>query len=70
MCLREFHMGFLCFEVSLCTHNSSLEGPTKLTFVHAAPIDIYFCVVSFFAKVKIFIFWPKTMDYIRIVQGF
>ena len=32
----------------------------KLKFVHSAPLDILFCLVSFSAKVK---FWPKTMEY-------
>ena len=29
-----------------------------------------YCLVSFFAEVKIFRFWPKTMVYIIIVSRF
>ena len=40
----------------------------KLKFVFfSAPLETYFCMVSFWAEVKLFIFWPKTMDY---SQGF
>ena len=35
----------------------------KLKFVHFAPLDILFSLVSFSAKVNFFRFWPKTMDY-------
>ena len=38
----------------------------KLNFAPVDPIQIFFCLVSFFAEVKIFIFWPKTMDYIYV----
>ena len=30
---------------------------------HSAPLEIPFLMKSFFAEVKIFRFWPKTMDY-------
>ena len=30
---------------------------------HSVPLEMPFHMVSFFAKVKIFRFWPKTMDY-------
>ena len=30
---------------------------------HSAPLEMLFPMVSLFAKVKIFRFWPKTMDY-------
>ena len=35
----------------------------KLKFSPSAPLEMYFSLVSFSAKVKIFSFWPKTMDY-------
>ena len=35
----------------------------KLRFVHSAPLDVLFCLVSVSAKVNFFSFWPKTMDY-------
>ena len=35
----------------------------KLKFCHYARLEIRYCLVSFFAKVKIFRFWSKTMDY-------
>ena len=45
---------------------SKLEGPIKLELCHCAPLEICYCMVSFFfAKLKIFSFWPKTMDYSR-----
>ena len=42
---------------------STVEGATKLKFSHHAPLEMAFHMVSFLAKVKIFRFWPKTMDY-------
>ena len=39
--------------VHFCTSNPSLE----------APLEMLFQMVSCFAEVKIFDFWPKTMDY-------
>ena len=30
---------------------------------HSVPLEMPFHMVSFLAKVKIFRFWPKTMDY-------
>ena len=36
---------------------------------HSATLEIVFCMVSFFAKINIFIFRPKTMDYNYIVHG-
>ena len=35
----------------------------KLKYSPPAPLEAYFSLVSFLAKVKIFGFWPKTMDY-------
>ena len=35
----------------------------KLKFSPPAPLQMYFSLVSFLANVKIFRFWPKTMDY-------
>ena len=35
----------------------------KLRFSSSAPLQMYFSLVPFLAKVKIFSFWPKTMDY-------
>ena len=39
----------------------------KLKLHHSAPLEMPFPMISFFVKVKIFIFWLKTMDY---SQGF
>ena len=47
-------------------YNSSLEDATKLKF---AALQIPFPMQSFLAKVKFFIFRPKTMDYNYIVHG-
>ena len=33
----------------------------KLKFTLLTPLEICFCMASFFAKVKIFRFWPKSM---------
>ena len=30
---------------------------------HSAALEVLFLMVSFFAEVEIFRFWPKTMDY-------
>ena len=38
-----------CYEAEIC--------------VHSVPLEMPFHMVSFLAKVKIFRFWPKTMDY-------
>ena len=35
----------------------------KLKFCQTARLEVCYRLVSFFAKVKIFRFWPKTMDY-------
>ena len=35
----------------------------KLKFCQYARLEIHYCLVSCFAEVKIFSFWPKTMDY-------
>ena len=35
----------------------------KLKFCQTARLEVCYGIVSFFAKVKIFKFWPKTMDY-------
>ena len=39
----------------------------KMNLCHSAPLEMCFCMESFFAKTKIFRFWPKIMDY---SQGF
>ena len=54
-------------QFSFHTHNGSLEGAAELKF---APLP--FAVAFFFSRVKFFIFWPKTMDYKKliIVHGF
>ena len=35
----------------------------KLKFCQTARLEVCYRLVSLFAKVKIFRFWPKTMDY-------
>ena len=35
----------------------------ELKFCQNACLEVCYCLESFFAKVKIFRFWPKTMDY-------
>ena len=35
----------------------------KVNLCHSVPLEIGFCMISFFAEVKIFRFRPKTMDY-------
>ena len=45
------------------TRNSSLEGAMKLKFAPFSPLEMPFPMISCFAKVIIFRFWPKTMDY-------
>ena len=35
----------------------------ELKFCQTARLEVCYCLESFFAKVKIFRFWPKTMDY-------
>ena len=35
----------------------------KLKLRHSARLEMHFCMVSFFTGIKIFRFWPKTMDY-------
>ena len=42
---------------------STVEGAMKLKFCHSVPLEMCYCLVLFFAEVKIFRFWPKTMDY-------
>ena len=44
------------------THNSSLEGAMKLKFVPFCSSSDALSYGILFAKVKIFRFWPKTMD--------
>ena len=48
---------------SLRSFYSSLEGAMSSNLHHSAPQEMLFPMVSFFAEVKIFRFWPKTMDY-------
>ena len=52
--------------ISLCAHNSSLEGAMELKFVHSVPLEVPFPMASFFAGIKLFRFWPKTMDYSKV----
>ena len=40
-----------------------IERWCEAEIVHSAPLEIYFLMESFLAKVKIFRFWPKTMEY-------
>ena len=35
---------------------------------HSAPLEMLFPMESFFAEVKIFRFWPKTMDYNKALR--
>ena len=35
----------------------------KLKFCQTARLEVCYCLESFTAEVKIFRFWPKTMDY-------
>ena len=42
----------------------------KLKFCQTACLDVCYRLESFTAEVKIFRFWPKTMDYVYIVHGF
>ena len=35
----------------------------ELKFCQTARLEVCYCQESFFAKVKIFGFWAKTMDY-------
>ena len=35
----------------------------ELKFCQTARLEVCYSLESFFAKVKIFIFWAKTMDY-------
>ena len=44
---------------------TKVEGATKVNFRHYASLKMPYRLVSFFAEVKIFGFWPKT-----IVRGF
>ena len=41
----------------------NMEGAIKLKFCQTARLVVCYGMVSFFAKVKIFRFRPKTMDY-------
>ena len=51
------------YHTHICaSHNSSLEGDTKLKLCQSAPLEMSFLVASFFDKVTIFGFWPKTME--------
>ena len=54
-------------QISFCAHNSSLAGAMKaenctILLLLRCPF-IYMIHVSFLAKVQIFDFWLKTMDY-------
>ena len=35
----------------------------QLKFCHSARLEVCYRLVPYFAKVEIFRFWPKTMDY-------
>ena len=48
---------------SLWSFYSTVEGAMKLKFAPFCSSWMPFPMESFFAKVKIFRFWPKTMDY-------
>ena len=48
---------------SLSAFYSTVEGATKLKLRHSVPLEMPFPMISFFARIKIFRFWPKTMDY-------
>ena len=54
---------YLLHSTCLWSYYSRLEGAMKLAFCHYARLELCYCVASFFAEVKIFIFRPKTMDY-------
>ena len=63
-----FHMVHVCFFGQnrgdvLRSFYSTVEGAMKLKFAHYTPLEMRFHMVSFLDKVKIFRFWPKTMDY-------
>ena len=42
----------------------------KLKLHCYAPFDVFFVMISFIVKVKLFSLWPKTMDYNYIVRRF
>ena len=42
---------------------STVEGVMKLNLRHSVPLEMPFHMVSFLAEIKLFSFWPKTMDY-------
>ena len=50
-------------QISFHTRNSSLEGATKLKFA-PVPLEMVFQMIFFFAKIEIFRFWLKSLDYI------
>ena len=51
--------------ISFRTHNSSLEGAMKLEFApFCSPRDAL-PMITLFAEIKIFSFWPKPLDYNR-----
>ena len=49
--------------LSFGTHNSSLDSAMEWKLRHSAPLEMLFPLASLLDKVKIFRFWPKTMDY-------
>ena len=51
------------WSISFRIHNSSLEGAMKLNLHQSDPLEMPFLMVSFFVEIKLFSFWPKTMDY-------
>ena len=47
----------------LCPFYARSEGALKLKICQTARLEVCYCLESFFAEVKIFRFWMKTMDY-------
>ena len=47
----------------LYPHNSSVEGARKLKFVSFYSLEMLFLMVSLFAEIASFSFWPKSLDY-------
>ena len=49
--------------VPFATFYGTLPLSTELKSHHSTLLEVLFPMISFFARVKIFRFWPKTMDY-------
>ena len=54
------HVVHCCISVLITPHWKVLLSSNLR---HSVPLEMPFHMVSFFAKLKIFRFWPKTMDY-------